>query len=322
MKLLRFSFILIWLAILPAAYPQAKGMVEGKLLNGTNPSIAARGAKLDIIGMGSGMNVIRTATADLSGHFRIEGLAENQMLLIRADYKGVKYYSPINIPSTGKASVEIEVFEPADSMKDIIVEGAQTAFQLEGDQLIAIETVQFNNKTKPPRTFVGNNGSFMISKPPGILEPPQMTITGPGSSMPLMQSPLDGPDGKSYYSLYPLRPGITSFEVKELLPYTSGNYKYVKKFYHDIPEFKIGITPATLVVSGNGLSYIETNAQEDFAVYSSSPIKAGSELVWTFQNSIQTAPSDVERNALIIGPLLLMGFVLALWYAFNRSKTG
>ena len=27
-----------------------------------------------------------------------------------------------------------------------------------------------------------------------------------------------------------------------------------------------------------------------------------------------------QRNALIIGPLLLMGFVLALWYAFNRSQ--
>ena len=28
------------------------------------------------------------------------------------------------------------------------------------------------------------------------------------------------------------------------------------------------------------------------------------------------------RNALVIGPLLLMGFVLVLWYAFNRMPEG
>jgi hypothetical protein len=140
--------------------------------------------------------------------------------------------------------------------------------------------------------------------------------------MPLVQSLLDSPDGKSYYTLYPLRPGITSIEVKELLPYANGNYKYVTRFYHDIPELKIGITPSALVVSGNGLSYIETDAQNDFAIYTSSPIKEGAELAWTFQNSVQTVPSDIERNAMIIGSLLLLGFVLALWHAFNRSHNG
>jgi hypothetical protein len=338
MKILRFSLVLfcfIWLTILPAAYPQAKGVVEGRLMNGTNPSISAQGIELDVMGLSGSMSIIRTATADSSGYFRIEGLPENQELLIRANYKGANYHSPINIPLAGKASLKIEVFEPTDSMKDIQVEGAQIAFQMMGDHLKAVETIQFNNQSKPPRTFISPKGSYRISKPPGILEPPLMRATAPGSKMPLVQSALESADGKSYYSLYPLRPGITTFEVQELLPYANRNYQYVTRFYQDISELKIGVIPQDLVVSGNGVSKIEADSQKNFAIYKSSPVKAGTELVWTFSGgtpdsepqsseaegepSVQTMPNDIERNALIFGPLLLLGFVLALWYAFNHS---
>jgi hypothetical protein len=338
MKIFRFSLMMLWFAILPAAYPQAKGVVEGRLVNGTDRSIAARGAKLDIIELGSGMNVIRTATADASGHFRVEGLPENQEMLLRANYKGANYYGPLNIPLAGKTSVEVEVFEPTDSMNGIRVEGAQIAFQMTGDQLKAIATFQFSNQTNPPRTFVGSKGGFRVSKPPGILDPPQLRVAPPGSSAPLMQSMAESADGKSYYSLYPLRPGITRFEVQEMLPYANRNYKYATKFYQDIPDLKIGAIPQDLAISGNGLSKIESDSRNDFAVYASSPVKAGEERVWTLSGgtpvlepqspetdsepSVRTVPTAIERHALIIGPLLLMGFILALWYAFNHSPYG
>jgi hypothetical protein len=336
MKTLRFSPILIWFLLLPAAYPQAKGVVEGRLINGTDPSIIAQNVELEVLGMSSGMRVIRTAMTDSSGRFRIEGVPENQELLVRANYKGANYHNPINLPLAGKASVEIEVFEPTDSMKDILAEGAQIAFQMEGDRLKAVEAVQFNNKTNPPRTFVGTHGGFRISKPQGILEPPQLRVTAPGSSMPLVQSALESADGKSYYSRYPLRPGVTIFEVQELLPYTDRNFKYVVTFYQDIPDLKIGVVPQDLEISGEGLSKIETDSHNNFAVYASSPVKAGTERIWTLsggtldsepqpsetegRSPIQTVPTDIERNALIIGPLLLLGFVLVLWYAFHRSQ--
>jgi hypothetical protein len=338
MKMLRYPLVLFWLMILPAAYPQAKGVAEGRLVNGTNPSIVARGVELDIIGLGSGMSIIRTATTDSTGHFRIEGLPENQELLVRANYKGANYHGQINIQSAGKASIEIEVFEPTDSLKDILVEGAQIAFQMVGAQLKAVESITFNNKTKPPKTIVNPEGSFRISKPPGILEPPLMRVTSAGSSRPLVQPALESADGQSYYSLYPLRPGRTTFEVQELLPYANRSYTYVARFYQDVDALKIGVIPQDLTVSGIGLSRIETNSQQNYAVYASPPIKAGSELIWTIsggtpvseqkpsettgESTIRTVPSEIERNALIIGPLLLMGFVLVLWYAFNHSRTG
>jgi hypothetical protein len=155
--------------------------------------------------------------------------------------------------------------------------------------------------------------------------------------MPLVQSALESADGKSYYSLYPLRPGITKFEVQQLLPYKNKRYTYAKKFYQDIASINIGVIPQDMAVSGTGLSKIQTDSQKNFSVYTSTPVKAGTEVVWEFSGGsavsqpdsqagtepeITAMPNDIGRNALVIGPLLLMGLVAVLWYAFNRSQGG
>jgi hypothetical protein len=336
MKIMRFPLILFWLTVLPAVYAQTRGVIEGRVINRTNASTIARGVELDIIGLSSAMSIIRTATTDSAGRFRIDQLPENQQMVIRANYKGANYHGKVSFNAAGVASVTIDVFEPTDSMKDIQVEGAHLVFEMAGDQLKAVETVSFNNKTNPPRTYINPEGSFRVSKPPGILEPPLMRATAAGSSMPLTQTALESADGKSYYSQYPLKPGVTTFEVQEVLPYTNRSYSYVGRFYQDIASLKIGVIPQDLAVSGNGLSNPEINSQKNFAVYSLPPVKAGTEVTWTLsggtpvpaaepreasgESSVQAVPGDIERNALIIGPLLLMGFIVVLWYAFNRKQ--
>ena len=338
MKILRFPILLLWFAFLPIVYPQQKGVVEGRLIDRTDSSIVARGVELEVIELGAGMSIIRVDKTDSSGRFRIEGLPENSRLMIRANYKGANYHSQFTFDHAGKATVEIEVYEPTTSMKEIEVEGIQMAFQVEGDRLKSLETVAFNNKTKPPRTFTSPEGNFRISKPPGILEPPEIRVTAPGSSLPLVQSALESADGQSYYSLYPLRPGVTTFEVQQLLPYANRSYTYVKKFYEDAGPIDIGVIPQDLVLSGKGLTKIQTDAQRNFSVYLSEPVKAGSVVEWTFtggtpvaeqatsesaeEPAITAMPNEIERNALIIGPLLLLGFILILWYAFNHFLTG
>ena len=338
MKIARFAILFFWFIPLQALFGQGKGAVEGRLVNRTDPSIVARSVDLEVIGLGSGMSIIRTAVTDSAGKFRIDGLPENQELVIRANYKGANYHSPVNIGASGKAAADIEIYEPTTSWKDIPVEGVQIAFQTEGDRLRVLESYVFNNKTKPPRTHVNPEGVFRISKLAGILDPPQIRVTGSGSSRPLVQSAFESADSRSYYSLYPLKPGTTTFEVQEFLPYTSRSYAYTARFYHDVDSIRIGVIPHDLTVAGNGLTKIETNPDQNFAVYSSPPVKAGTEVVWTFSGgtpvsqtgpgeaggepAIQPMPNEVGRNALVIGPLLLLGFVLALWYSFNRRQNG
>jgi hypothetical protein len=329
--------LLFLLMILPSAYTQQSGIVDGRLVNLTDPSIIAGRVELEVIELGGGMSIIQSATSDASGKFHIEGLPQDHRLMVRANYKGANYHAQLEFTG-GKARVEIGVYEPTTSMKDIEVEGVQMAFQLAGDQLKALETMTFNNKTKPPRTFTIPEGTFRISKPPGIIEPPKMRVTAPGASMPLVQSALESADGKSYYTLYPLRPGITRFEVEQLLPYANKRYTYVKKFYQDIASIDFGVIPHDVVASGKGLSRIQTDPQKNFSVYTSIPVKSGTEVVWEFSGGtavpeaespgaaaepeVTAMPNGIGRNTLLIGPLLLMGFIVVLWYAYGRSQKG
>ncbi len=329
--------ILLCLVLTPLLNAQPKGVVEGRLINRTDPSIAARAVTVEAVSLGAGMSVLKTTKTDSSGGFRLEGLPENQRLLIRADYKTVLYHAMAGFDADGKARVEIEVYEPTASMKDIRIEGGRIAFQMTGDRLKSLESVSVKNETKPPRTYVNPEGTFRFSKAPGILETPVITVAAPGSSMPVVQAALESPDGRSYYSLYPLRPGTTTFEVEQLLPYSGRSYVYVKKFYADVGPLEIGVIPRDMALSGRGLSRIHDDPQGNFAVYRSEPLRAGSEVVWTFSGgtpvgardaseaggaAVRAVPGPVIRNAFIIGPLLLMGLILILWYGFHRDPGG
>jgi hypothetical protein len=336
MKKILPLIILFRLAILPAAYSQGKGIVEGRVINGTDPSIIVRAVELDVVELGAGMRIIKTAATDSSGRFRIDGLPENGRLMIRVIYKEVNYHRQFSLDPAGNAKLEIEVYEPTTSMKDISVEADRMAFQIVGDQLKSLETITFNNKTKPPRIFMNPEGNFRFSKPPGIIEPPQTRVTAPGSSMPLVQSALESADGHSYYTLYPVKPGVTTFEVQQLLPYSNRTYTYPKKFYQDVPSVEIGVVPKDMALSGQGLSKVSTDTQQNFAIYRSAPIKAGSEIMWTFSGGTPVAEPEsgraadnakiepmfnvIGRNAPVIGPLLLMGMIVVLWFAFNRMQ--
>jgi hypothetical protein len=158
-----------------------------------------------------------------------------------------------------------------------------------------------------------------------------MSVLPPEGSFPLSESPLESADGQSYYSLYPLRPGVTTFEVDQILPYENRTYEYQRKFYQDIGRLDIGVIPQDMVVSGEGLSKTQTDAQRNFSVYSGGPVKADTLVVWTLSGGTPAAtapvgessaepritpmPTSVGQNALIIGPLLLIGFILVLWFS-------
>lgn len=329
-------FIISLLISLSTAFAQKQGVVEGRVINGTDPAIIARGVSLEVIGLGGRMSIIASATTDSEGRFRIESLPASEPLIIRANYQGANYHGQAKFDASGRAYVEIKVFEITDSMENIQAEGFRMTFQMVGDQLRAVEMVTLNNATNPPGTYMNHEGNYRFSKLPGILEVPQIRITAPGSSMPLVQSALESADGKSYYSLYPLRPGATTFEVMQILPYADRRYVFRKTFYWSIDSVDIGVIPQDMDVSGQGLTKIHADSPGNFTVYTSGPIKTDSEVVWTFsggtatdeqessmlsgESVIRAMPDSVQQNALIIGPLLLMGFVGILWYAYNRLQ--
>ncbi len=313
------------------AHAQGQGVVDGRLINGTDPRIIPAGAQLDIIQLGSGMSVLKSGTTDKAGKFRFDGLPASGPMLLRAGYKDVDYYRPVNLDSSGTANMEIEVYEPTTSTQGIRLGNVQIAFKLSGNSLLSRESYTFLNETKPARSFVRKDGTFKFSKAPGITEPPSMDVLGPGAVMPVNQPPLESADGKSYFSLYPLRPGSTTFEIGESLPYQNHSYTYRTKFYESVDSLNIGVMPQDMTLTGDGLTKVQTDAERNVAVYSTGPIKAGTEVAWTFSGgtpivetpapapapepTVKPMPTVVGENAIILGPLLLLGLVIVLWYA-------
>ena len=339
MKILRFYLILTWLAAAAVtAAAQGRGIAEGRLVNRTDQAVVAGNTELEVLVLSGGMDIIKTATTDARGTFRIDGLPDAMPLMLRAVYKGANYHGMLVFDTDGKARLDLDVFETTTSMKDIRVEAVNMAFQLAGDRLHAVENFVVVNSTSPPRVYLNPEGNFRVSKAPGILEPPQIRITAPGSEMPLTQSALESADGQSYYSLYPLRPGGTIFEVHQTLPYTDRKYVYERKFFQDIPEFSVGVIPFDMTLSGGGFKKTEDHAAENFAVYASGAVRAGDAVTWTFtggtpvaamedehgwdETTIEVRDGVVGRNAFAIGSMILTVFVLVLWLASSRPARG
>ena len=325
----------------PLARSQGQGVVDGRIVNGTRPASAPTGVQVDVVQPMGGMSVLKSQTVPASGKFHFDGLPTDGPLLIRAEYKTVNYYSPVTFDAAGKAEMEIQVFEPTASAQGIRLESLRIAFQFSSDGLRSLESFSFNNQSKPPQSFTREEGSFRFSKAPGISQPPRLDVTGPGSNMPVTQSPLESADGQSYYSLYPLRPGVTTFEVAQVLPYENRSYTFRQKFYDDVGSLSVGVIPQDMNISGEGLTKVQSDSSRNFAVYSTGPIKAGTEVVWTFSGGtpVAEAPADapadpaqsarvvpmptlIGRNALIIGPLMLLGLIMVLWFAHNRIAAG
>jgi len=333
--LLRIPMLLTFLLLSASVFSQQTGVVEGRLTNRTDPAIVPGGVPLEVLSLSGGMGIIRMLETDAAGKFRIENLPLQSMLMLRAIYRDANYNKQFQFDDAGYAFIELDVFETTESTNDIRLEGFQMVFQATGSHLQAQDTVTFVNETTPLSTFMHPEGNFRFSKAKAIETLPQMRITAPGSSMPVLQSALESPDGQMYYCLYPLRPGRTLVEILQMLPYEDRNYTYIKKFYHPVSSIEIVVSPVDMELSGTGLTKMSTYPENNMAVYQSAPIEAGAEVEWVFSGGtpvveqasspstagsrIQSVPNAVGRNSGIIGSLLLMGFVLILWYAFNRT---
>lgn len=330
---------IVLVVMLAAARAQGNGVVEGRLVNATNAVKPAAGCAVDAISLAGGMSVLKSSTSDAAGKFRIDGLPTDSPLLVRASFASVNYFAQANFDAAGRAQVEIRVYETTTSMLGITVEEAQIAFKLGADGLHSLESYTLQNHTRPPRSYMRADGNFRFSKALGILQVPSLKVTGPGGSAPVSQSALESPDGQSYYSLYPLRPGTTSFEVAQALPYQNGSYIYRKKFYQDMPSLNIGVIPGNMKLSGAGIRMIQENEAQNYTLYAAPPVKAGMEVVWTFSGgtpvadvpeaasapeaaaedaAVQVMPTPVAQKATVIGPLVLLGFLAVLWFAYRR----
>jgi len=119
----------------------------------------------------------------------------------------------------GTTSVEIEVYDAAKKVAGVEMVADVVRLQVEQGRLEMVRELFLQNKSKPPRTQM-NDRNVEFYLPEGAqLIPDSASATTEGGN-PLKSAPVPESEKNRYAFIFPLRPGLTRFEVAYQLPYT------------------------------------------------------------------------------------------------------
>src|ERR1700733_14437111 len=224
--------------------------ITGTVTNGTTHTPAA-GDTVTLIGLDQRMQELAKTTTDGQGHFSIN--APNPgMHLIRIDHQGAAYFQPAP-PNT--PNVNVQVYDVA-----AVVAGVSTVanvMRVETDQqgLRVTQSFFIKNDSSPPRTQFSNHSyDFYL--------PPEEQIEGsaamaPGG-MPVQSSPVPLGDKGHYAFPFPLRPGVTQFQLSYHLPY-SGSLAFDQRFSNATDSFVVMMPKSMSFKPGAGVSFESLN---------------------------------------------------------------
>jgi hypothetical protein len=139
-----------WIAGVTLAQDSDGGVIEGRVVNGTNPMGNVTG--LDITAtMFVGMEAIGSAStkSNGSGAFRFENLpaSPDSLYFVTAEYQDVGYHSEaLTLAGNGSiAGVEIEVYESTDSDNAIAFTLVHPAIKVTGEGIVVSQYYQYAN---------------------------------------------------------------------------------------------------------------------------------------------------------------------------------
>jgi hypothetical protein len=224
--------------------------ITGTVTNGTTHTPAA-GDTVTLIGLDQRMQELAHATTDAQGHYSIDA-PDPGMHLIRIDHQGAAYFQPAP-PNT--PNVNAQVYDVAT-----VVAGVNTVanvMRVETDQqgLRVTQSFFIKNDSNPPRTqFSKRSYEFYL--------PPEAQIEGsaamaPGG-MPVQSSPVPLGDKGHYAFLFPLRPGVTQFQLSYHLPY-SGSLAFDQRFANATDSFVVMMPKSMTFKPGGGVSFESLN---------------------------------------------------------------
>jgi hypothetical protein len=188
--------------------------LTGTVKNSTTGKPSA-GDEVVLLSLGQGMEEAGRTKADAKGNFSFKLDNAQGPRLVRAIHEGVTYHK---MAPPGTTSVEVEVYDAGKKIDGIEVVADVMRIQVENGQLEVMRQFAVQNSSKPPRTQMNErNLEFYIPEGAQIMGASALTEGG----NPLNSAPVPEDDRKTRYAfLFPLRPGITQFEVAYQLPYT------------------------------------------------------------------------------------------------------
>jgi hypothetical protein len=222
----RGANIVIAVAVLLLTTFAAAQTLTGTVKNSTTGKPAA-GDDVVLLKLGEGMDEAGRTQTDARGKFSFKLDDDKSPHLVRTIHQGVTYH---RMAPPGTTSVEIEVYDVAKKVAGIDVVADIVRLQVEQRQLEVVREFFVQNKSKPPRTQMNDrNVEFYVPEGAQII-PDSASATTEGGN-PLKSAPVPETEKNRYSFIFPLRPGLTRFEVAYELPYTGSANLDPKSLY-------------------------------------------------------------------------------------------
>ena len=212
--------------------------LTGTVKNATTNKPAA-GDEVVLLKLAQGMEEAGRTKTDAKGQFSFRLDDAQSPHLVRAIHQDVTYH---RMAPPGTTSVALDVYDVAKKIDGIAVVADIMRVQVEQGQLEVMRAFAVQNTSKPPRTQMNErNLEFYVPEGAKVIDGSAMTAGG----QPITSAPVPESEKKDRYSfVFPLRPGITQFQVAFTLPY-SGSANLDPKSIYPLEHF-VAILPKSM----------------------------------------------------------------------------
>jgi hypothetical protein len=225
--------------------------ITGTVTNGTNHTPAA-GDTVVLIALTQRMQEIAHATTDPQGHYSIDA-PDPGMHLIRVDHEGAAYFQPAP-PNT--PTVNVQVYDVAASVAGVGTAANVMRVETDAQGLRVTQSFFIKNDSNPPKTQFGSKQSYDFYLPSNA-QIEGSAAMAPGG-MPVQSSPVPLGEKGHYAFVFPLRPGVTQFQLAYHLPYT-GSLAFDQKFATTTESFVVMMPKSMTFTPGTGVSFQSLN---------------------------------------------------------------
>jgi hypothetical protein len=236
--------------------------VDGVVMNATTgkpqPSITVN----LIQPSAKGMQSLGSVKTDEQGKFKIDKDWPPGPALVQATYQGATYTLAMT-PGSPTSGVQLKIYDSTNKSGTAPVAEDMMLIEPGADAILMSETLLIQNKTN--LTYADPaKGSTQFYVPEAAADKIRVTINPPGG-MPL-QRPAQKTDQAGIYKVnYPLSPGETRIDVDYTLP--NGAHTISGKGIHPGSPLRL-VTPASVTLSGAGITAIGQEPQSQARIYS------------------------------------------------------
>ena len=269
--------LLLALALIALSSFATAQTLTGTVKNSTTGKPAA-GDDVVLLKLAQGMEEAGRTKTDAKGQFSFKLDDAQAPHLVRAIHQDVTYH---RMAPPGTTSVELEVYDVGKKIDGIVVVADIMRIQAAQGQIEVVREFGVQNTSKPPRTQM-NERNLEFNIPSGAQIIPDSATATTENGNPVKSAPVPAGEKDRYSFIFPLRPGLTRFEVAYQLPY-SGSANIDPKSLYPLEHFVV-MTPKamqfTAATASAGFKLINYPNEPDAAVQVASNTTPGQNLAF------------------------------------------